>query len=420
MRSVLLQILVLIFVVGGAGGAYFYGSDLLKPKKAFVKTKKAKEKIWPVRTVQVAADDHVVTRQVFGRVGAGRASDLSFQISGCVDKTMTNLKSGVTVHKGELLARLDTRLLELNLQAAKSKYGELHSEAAELATKLKNIAKLKENSNQGLALAKRAYDRQKGLVKRGVSSSITAEKAEKVLRDASTSLVKIENDEAGLRGAITTMARRLESARQAIDKAKLQTQYATLHAPHDGVIGRATLETGSCVSAMAPMVRLIDVMSLEILLDVPVHMYKQLQAQSSTGGDIVGQKVSVLLSDEQSIEAKIERISPEIDDKKQMVQIVVKPIDPAKARVLLSGQKVRARIEVRKLAQVFKIPASAIFDGRSVFTIDDDRLVMRKIEVLARNDQFAFVRGELKDGNSVLTTPLSQAMTGLKIKVLSK
>ena len=420
MRSVLLQLLVVGFLVGGAGGAYFYGPNMLKAKKSFTKTKKAKEKIWPVRTVQLAAGDHVVTRQVFGRVGAGRTSDLSFQISGCVDKTMSNLNNGVAVHKGELLARLDTRLLELNLQGAKSRLGELQSEAGELSTKLKNIDKLKQNAVQALALAQRAYDRQKGLVKRGVSSSVSAEKSEKVLRDASASLVRVENDESGLRGSISTKTQRLESARQAIDKAKLQIQYAVLKAPHNGVIGRAGLESGSCVGAMAPVVRLIDVTSLEVLLDVPVHMFKQLQAQDENGVNVVGQSLAILAAGDKPIAAKILRVSPEVDDKKQMVQVVVKPIDKAMAGVFLSGQKVRGLINVERLKNVYKIPANAVFDNRSVFVVEGERLNSKAITVLARNDQFAFVSGALKDGQSIIQTPLSQAMTGLKVKVLAK
>ncbi len=416
MRSVIIQILVLVFLIGGAGGAYFYGPNFLSSKKTYAKTKKAKEKIWPVRTVELKSGDHVITRQVFGRVGAGLASDLSFQISGCIDKTMDNLKTGVAVRKGDELARLDTRLLKLNLLGAQSRLGELQSEESELKTKLKNTDKLKKNAEQALALAKRAYDRQKGLMKRGVVSSLSGEKAEKVLRDASSSLVRIENDEAALRGSIVTMARRLESARQAIDKAKLQMQYAVLKAPHDGVVARTSLENGSCVGAMAPLVRLIDVTSLEILLDVPVHMYKQLQAQ----GAVVGQEVAIVVSGDQTVLAKIARVSPQIDEKKQMVLVAVKLIDSSDAKRFISGQKVRARINVQQLKNVFKIPASAVFDDRSVFAIKGDRLEDHNIKVLARNDQFAFVRGDIKDGQSIITTPLSQAMTGLKVKVLAQ
>lgn len=73
--------------------------------------------IKPVKLLQVTEAPVAFERQFFGRVKARQSVDLAFQVGGqIVDFPVTE---GFNIKKGEMIARLDLEIFELNLDQAR-------------------------------------------------------------------------------------------------------------------------------------------------------------------------------------------------------------------------------------------------------------------------------------------------------------
>ncbi|WP_247743443.1 efflux RND transporter periplasmic adaptor subunit [Shimia sp. R10_1] len=204
-RAGLFSALAMALSLGAAGGG--------GAQEAAVQAETA---LKPVKLLQVTEAPVAFERQFFGRVKARQSVDLAFQVAGqIVEFPVTE---GLNIKKGEMIARLDLEIFELNLAQAR-----LQKEQAD-----------------------RTVDRLKKL--RGNTVSQVA------LDDAETqaSLAEI-----------------------AVRNAEWSLRHATLPAPFDALISSRNVELFSTVANGAPVVRIHDLSELRIEVDVPEILFQR-------------------------------------------------------------------------------------------------------------------------------------------------
>ena len=64
-----------------------------------------------------------------------------------------------------------------------------------------------------------------------------------------------------------------------------------------------------------------------------------------------------------------------------------------------------------------RMPESALYNGNTVYVIKDERLVARKVELVARIDNDILLRGGIKVGDRIVTTKFSEIGPGQKVEV---
>jgi hypothetical protein len=67
--------------------------------------------------------------------------------------------------------------------------------------------------------------------------------------------------------------------------------------------------------------------------------------------------------------------------------------------------------------QVALLPASALFDGDTVYAVEDGRLVERRVALVADRGRQVLVQGELAAGEPILTSRLAEVASGLKVEI---
>ncbi|ALG90118.1 MAG: HlyD family secretion protein [Confluentimicrobium sp.] len=172
-----------------------------------------------VRTNQIEA------RDLTGTVAARVETDLGFQATGRIISRPVSI--GDVVARGSVLAELDPDDLESARQAA----------AAGLSA-----AKVR------LETARRASERTRALVARGVATVAQQESADSALSSAKAEL---------------------ERATAVLTKAEDALGFAVLRAPLDGVITDVLADAGAVVSAGQPVVRLAGTRDREAVVDLP-------------------------------------------------------------------------------------------------------------------------------------------------------
>lgn len=168
----------------------------------------------PVKTIIVGSTGSNDTRSFPAVVDAIQKADISFRVSGKIQKIL--VKEGDRVKKGQILAQLDPTDFKITLKDRQASYD----------------------------TAKANYDRAKILVKKGVIS-------------------KVERDD--IRAKYYTAKANLETARQDLI-------YTTLKASFDGVISKRYVENFEEVVLSRPIFSLEDVSSLKIKIDLPENL----------------------------------------------------------------------------------------------------------------------------------------------------
>jgi membrane fusion protein (multidrug efflux system) len=170
------------------------------------------------------------------------------------------------VRRGQVLFRLDDRPLRIALTEAQAKLSttQLQVRAAEASYRheLANLTAARDT----VAYQQREYARQQHLVQSGISSRAQFEQAQHALELAQSELVSAQQQ------AISYLALLggnphmkidehpvVMEAQAALERAKLQLSYATIHAPEDGVVTKVEqLQVGDYINAAAPVFSLVS------------------------------------------------------------------------------------------------------------------------------------------------------------------
>ena len=70
------------------------------------------------------------------------------------------------------------------------------------------------------------------------------------------------------------------------------------------------------------------------------------------------------------------------------------------------------------LQDVLVIPNSTIYQGSYVYVVENDILQRRDVEITWQNDQDAIIKAGLGDGDILVTTPLGQVTSGVRVSVI--
>ena len=199
-----------------------YGLNTLREKK---QAEPEPEVIRPVRTITLRGQGETFKRRYFGTVQGSKRADLSFRVSGTLNKI--NVEKGANVKRGALLATLDPRDFNTRISQAQSALSQAEAQYKNAQADFKRY----ENLYKQRVIAKAQYDTYKTQV------------------DVTKSAVNSANAN-------------LKSARDALKDTELR-------APFDGVIADRTVENFQDITAKQTIFSLQDLSALEIVFNVP-------------------------------------------------------------------------------------------------------------------------------------------------------
>ena len=183
------------------------------------------EIVRPVRTITLKNGRETFTRRYFGTVQGSRRADLSFRVSGTLNKI--NVENGASVRRGTLLATLDPRDFNTRISQAQSALSQAEAQYKNAQADFKRY----ENLYRQKVIARSQYDTYKTQV------------------DVAKS-------------AVDSTQANLKAARDSLRDTELR-------APFDGVIASRTVENFQDVTAKQTIFTLQDLSSLEIVFNIP-------------------------------------------------------------------------------------------------------------------------------------------------------
>lgn len=304
------------------------------------------------------------TVPVFGELVAGRESRVAARIAGVAD--VVSVKTGDRVAQGDILAEIDSELLDIEVARAHADLAVAEASASTSEIQVQN--------------ARTAYERASDLRANSIIADAAYEERQSALAVAE--------------GARAEAEARVAASRVALRRAEYDLENASVRAPFDGIVVEVGTEVGQFVSSGTEVARLIDIDGVEVEANVPARYIDALQAdadvyaRTDAGGEMVLRLRATLPT-----EFSATRTRPVI------FEVLSKEGLPA------AGQSVTLNVPISAPRDVIAVPKDALIQARGgwqVFLAQDGKAVPRQVEIgSALGDRYEVLSG-LVDGDVVV------------------
>ncbi len=227
-------------------------------------------------------------------------------------------------------------------------------------------------------------------------------------------------DEFEYRSALKESEARLAETRARIverEARRLAETEALLRASFDGVFQNVAVQVGQRLSVNDRVGNLIDTGRLEARFHISDAQYGRL---TSTSLGVIGRKARVIWrvgQREVVLNAAVARVGAQIDAASGGGELFAHIEDRDAASSLRPGAFVEVLIPDRTYANVARVPETVLHPGNVVYGVEDGRLVPRRAEIVGRAGNDVLLRGELSDGERLVTTQSVAIAPGLRVEL---
>ena len=412
MRRVLLVLVPIVLLAAGAVGA----SYLIRTKPR-VEPAPPTERVWTVNSVPVHLSDVQPDIRLFGKIFAARQVQVRALVPGQVVELHPNLVEGGLVRRGEVILAIDEFEYRSALKESEARLAEARARIVEREAKRNAETQALKRDREILAVLARDLKRASELRKRGNISIQSLDQKRLELSRQQRAIVLRRN-------GIDAEAARLEQEKAtierldvAVQRARYDLQRTRLRAPFDGVFRNVTAQAGKRLGIADSVGNLIDTGRLEARFHISDAQYGRL---TSTDRGVIGRPARATWRVGQRklvLKAVIARVGAQIDAASGGVELFARIEDREAALSLRPGAFVEVHIPDRVYPDVARVPETVLHPGNVVYGVENGRLVARRAEIVGRVGNDVLLRGELTEGEPLVTTQSVTIAPGLRVEL---
>ncbi|MGR3492733.1 MAG: efflux RND transporter periplasmic adaptor subunit [Shimia sp.] len=359
------RITLTLAVLALAGFAIVTGREVLAARAEAVPAP-VPAPVTPVTVARIQMEEGYSTVRAFsGQVEAQQQTDLAFEIAGTVATVL--VREGAEVQRGDVLARLDTRLLEAELDR-------LAAQRAAMEARVE--------------LARRTAERQAELRDRGFAS-------EQMADDTGLTLVQLQAEIAGI-----------DAARQSVE---INLSKADLVAPFDGAVASRAMDAGAIASPGAPVLTLLEGGAPRFRAGLAPELAASLAPGTAVTVDLGGQRYDATLS----------QLAPDLDPATRARVAFFDIAEPAPA-----GLTGTVAFEQGVASEGAWVPLSALRNGPrgtwQLLTVTDGTVEIEAAEVKHIAGEAAFIRGTFTDGAAFIPEGAHRLVPGQAVSIAAE
>ncbi len=356
---------VTLAVLAASGGAVVYGSSFLAERAEASAIVETADLIPVAVTPLLAEPGYSVSRHFVGQVEAAANVDVSFELGGRLAALLVD--EGDLVNEGQLLAQLDTALLEAE---------QTRLEAARAATEAQ------------LEFAEGRLLRAAALREEGFASEETLDQA-RATRDELTN--------------------RIAETDAAIAAVRINIEKSDLRAPFEGRVGQRVVDGGETLGAGGPVLTLIETAAPQVRVGLP------LSVATETLSD-----VTILINGAEHA-ARLAQLRPDIDPVTRTRTAV---FDVQGDIALAFGQTATLALETQVDLPGAWVALDALQEGLgsawTILVVEDGTVRTAAVEVLHSDAENAFVRGTFEPGAQMIRTGAHRVVPGQQVTVIAE
>ncbi len=220
----------------------------------------------------------------------------------------------------------------------------------------------------------------------------------------------------------------VDSAKAALRQAELDLARTSVYAPFTCIVRSEEIDLGQYVTVGKSVATVSGTDAAEIIVPLPLEEMQWLTVPGR-GSKERGSPAKVTLTVGNRTltwEGRVVRSLGEVDPRGRMARVVVSVADPynlGKGRGtgradLELGMFVDVEITGKELPGIFTVPRSALREGETVWTMDDEmKLHIVPVTVVRRERDTILVRDSFSEGDRVVLTNISGAAEGMKLRL---
>lgn len=431
--------LMFVFLTGIIFGAFFSGQLRLPfPTKATDAKPKLAEtskntNILPTQTIKVKeVSSYTTLRTYTGQVSAPDIGEIGFERSGKVIEILSH--KGERVQPGQILARLDTRILEANRRELYAQRNQAQAQLRELeaGSRPEPIVGARADIDilaHQIQLARNNLDRRRSLYAEGAIAKEQLDEAETEVDILTARMDKLQSQLAELLSGtrlekIDSQIAVGEGIEARLARLEIEIENSYLRADFESIISESYVEKGSVISPGQPVFRIVSDQFMEAEVGIPIDLSEQVKPGSQQRLSINGELY----------EAEVSAILPELDPQARTLQVIlqIRPNDGAYPK---SGQIVKWELSEEVEQTGYWIPLTALAKGSNdglwscyVLRTQDVqkdggkqpvnyKVERREIKVIHTGNEGVIVRGGLSEGDLVVANGTHRVIPGQLVEI---
>lgn len=390
--------IILALLALGIGGIFYFG-----------RLRGATSPPQEVEVVTVERGTLVATVSAAGVVIAAEDRTLFFATSGQVVETM--IEEEDEVEAGQVLARLDTADLELQLDQAEATLAGARARLAQISQgpsedEIAVAAAQLELARINLQQAQSNYDRvawrpDVGTLPQGPALQQAILEYQQAQANYNLTVQGPSQEE------IAQAEAEVDRAEAALEQIQLQLDRAVLLAPFSGTVAEVLVQEGQTASPGMSAFRLLDLSSFPIEVSVDEIDIGQIQ---------IGQEAIVTLDALPGVElaGHVDSIASAASTEGGVVTYSVRVVLVENDPQLLVGMTANVAIETQRLENVLLVPNRAVQVDREtgrfyVEKVTPQGSILTEITPGLSNESFTLVLSGLEEGDQIIIRPLSSS-----------
>lgn len=410
-------------MIGVLAGAYTLMDRLVNSREEPTK-RPFRETTYTVDSMEAVQTAHRPSILVYGQVETARDVELRPLVSGEIIAVNDNLTSGMRVEEGELLVSIDPFNYEGAIREANANLLQVQASVREIDARLASENDQLISAQDQLELARADLERAQSLAASGTLTNKQVDDRVLLVSQRSQSVSQRRNNIIINEAQKEQQLANIERLEWKLNEAERQLENTELYAPFGGVVSNANAEPGRSVGSNDVLVSIYDDSQLESRFTLTNAQYGRMATDSDP---LIGREVEIIWTIgtvSYSYKGEIDRIGATVAAERGGVEVVarIKPEDHAAQ--IRPGAFVEILVPDRAYNDAIKVPETSVYDQSHVFIIEKGQLVRKDIEILAFDGSSAIIKGTgegaLTSGDKVLTTRLTEATEGARVRAPGK
>jgi len=394
-KALLKIVIPLLILAIGAGGTLF----LIKQKKPTRTRPSGKDLGKPVRVVPLQRGNYSVTVKAQASTESLNELTLAAEIGGKVKRISPDLIEGGWVRKNQFLFSIDDAELQLKIQQAKANLAK-----AEYEVDL--VKAQKEAADQGLKAFQSFQGKDISKMPTQTSQPSALARYEPQMKQA----------EAGLKSVIVSLK-----------QAELNLKRTKILAPFSGYVRSVSLSEGQIISPGLGVAKIFRGSPVIVKVQVPLSDLEWIKVAQFKDHDgqlgsmaVLTKKIGKTMH---QWRGRVIRRLQEINALGRLAVVVIE-IDKTTSNrgfTLPLGMFVDVAIVGKTLENTFRISHESLRQNSTIWVMTkENKLSIRSINILRKDDKFVYFRKGIKPGEKLITSPLSDAVNGMKLRKFSQ
>ena len=362
--------------------------------------------------------------EAYGTVVPRESLKLVAEVRGQVVAMHPAFIEGGFTKSGEVLLTIDPRDYELAIRRATVGIRQAQAELERLKQDVLNLNASLKLARSDVALALAEFNRFKRLAGKDMTSQSVLDKAERQHLTSRERLQALENQLALTTPSRVLLESQLEMAKVAKEQAALDLERCRIKAPFEAWVSQKAVETGQHLTAGQPVGSIYRAGAFDIEVKIPLGDLAWFPDEAAAGDRLPVDVRFMETPIPKRWNGRVARVKAALDPTTRTLPVVIEVDEPSNrdatthaAYRLKPGMFVTVRIKGRPVENIHRLPRHLVHDGDTVFLAVQDRLNIQPVTVLRSFKTAVLINGGLSDGDLVVTTPLSGAVEGMKIRI---